>query len=74
MKIILVIAAGGALGAVGRYAVMVGAGQWLSTFWVFRTGAIVGNNGPPLDPQRGDAGVFSCGYFRWLYDVFEFFS
>ena len=28
MKIILVIAAGGALGAVGRYAVMVGAGQW----------------------------------------------
>ena len=28
MKIILVIAAGGALGAVARYAVMVGAGHW----------------------------------------------
>ena len=28
MKIIFVIAAGGALGAVARYAVMVGAGQW----------------------------------------------
>ena len=41
MKIILVIAAGGALGAVGRYAVMVGAGQWAG--FGFPYGTIVVN-------------------------------
>ena len=40
MKIILVIAAGGALGAVGRYAVMVGFGQWSGFGFPYGTMAV----------------------------------
>ena len=40
MKILLFIAAGGALGAVGRYAVMVGAGQWLGGGFPYGTIAV----------------------------------
>ena len=40
MKIILVIAAGGALGAVGRYAVMVGVGQWTGFASAYGTMAV----------------------------------
>jgi len=37
MKILLFIAAGGAMGAVGRYAVMVGASQWLGVGFPYGT-------------------------------------
>jgi len=37
MKLILFIAAGGALGAVGRYAVLVGAGHWLGAGFPYGT-------------------------------------
>ena len=40
MKIIFVIAVGGALGAVARYAVMVGAGQWAGFASLYGTMAV----------------------------------
>ena len=40
MKIILVIAAGGAIGAVGRYAVTVGVGQWAGFGFPYGTMAV----------------------------------
>ena len=40
MKIILVIAAGGALGAIGRYAVLLGAGQWAGLAFPYGTMAV----------------------------------
>ena len=63
MKIILMIAAGGALGAVGRYAVMVGSwpmGRFCISLWddgcqhfgVFPIGGIDGNNGPLWTPSE----------------------
>ena len=85
MKIILIIAAGGAIGAVGRYAVTVGVGQWagfgfpygtmaVNILGSFLLGALVELMAFVWTSQRGDPRVFSCRCFGRLYYIFNLFS